>query len=53
MKSINDLIWDPNQDQNDKNSDSPVVVTPNVILLMCSGGVSCSAPIDHAYIACL
>ena len=33
MKSINDLIWNPNQDQNkenDENSDSPIVVTPNV-----------------------
>lgn len=57
MKSINDLIWDPNLDQNKENSEnsnSPIVVTPNYIAVQCSGGGGCSPNTPtHAFIGCL
>lgn len=56
MKSINDLIWNTNMDQNkenDENSDSPIVVTPSYIAVMCSGGGGGGTPpFTHAYIGC-
>lgn len=39
MKTINDLIWDPNLDPKDGNSenpDRPVEITPFVALPICS-----------------